>query len=126
LRTGYNAAPIVVAWVDIDEQIPARWDAGSKVPIVPVGGLRITNASVVDNRTRPFLATGSPRFANGSEYLEFVPQVIGDVRFSGSVANPQRAVGPPLCAADLGGKHSYQARSIKVDVDCRSVGDIST
>ena len=63
---GYNAAPIVVAWVDTDEQIPARWDPpGSKLAIVPVGGLVIANASVVDNRTRPFLATGSPLFANG-------------------------------------------------------------
>ena len=63
---GYNAAPIVVAWVDTDEQIPARWEPpGSKLAIVPVGGLVIANASVVDNRTRPFLATGSPLFANG-------------------------------------------------------------
>ena len=64
---GYNAAPIVVAWVDTDEQIPARWEPpGSKLAIVPVGGLVIANASVVDNRTRPFLATGSPLFANGN------------------------------------------------------------
>ena len=111
-----------MAWIDTDEQIPARWNVGRSIPIVPVGGMRIANASVVDNRTRPFLATGSPSFPNGSEFLEFIPEIIGNVRFVGSVFNPLRVGTPPLCAADLGGKHSYRLRGIKVDVDCRAIG----
>ena len=64
-------------------------------------------------------------FYSGTEYLDSVPEVIGRVRFTGSVANPQREGLPPLCSADLGGKHTYQARGIKVEVDCKPVGGTS-
>jgi hypothetical protein len=119
-----NAAPIIVAWIDTDVVLP--WDTSTclpwvahntsqscrtksdikkcVLPITPacqrpieaVGGLTVRAATIIDDKARSFISTGSPtleRWTNGSSaglpkrFIDLMPRVIANVSLQDIVYN---------------------------------------
>jgi hypothetical protein len=144
-----NAAPLVIAWSDTDVIPPwvtstclpdttTRKDCRTKsnvkkcvIPIKPscqcwpieaVGGLTIRAATIIDDRARSFVSTGSPTLTNGSRYIDLIPQVIANVSLEGTVYNSAPNASTLVCAGDLGpkdGTDGYAQRDIELAVSCR-------
>ena len=126
-----SAAPIVVNWFSNDVHlpwVPACWKNGScwrHVPIEAVGGLHMTDVRVIDSHPRPFISTGSPTFANGTKYIEKMPQVLANITVQGVVSNTAKGAAEVACTGELGPRQTYQARGIALDIDCHTTDESS-
>ena len=128
-----NAAPIVIGWFSRDVRfpwVPVCFKNGScsrASPIEPVGGVFITNATVIDAHNRPFISCGSPRFPNGTQFIDRMPEVVQNVTFAGVVEHGGSSAtnASIVCHGDLGPIKptnfgpGYAQRQISLDVDCR-------
>ena len=91
-------------------------------------GLIIDGAAVRDNHDRPFISCGSPRFANGTQYVDRMPEVVQNISFRGAVTNSAPSANRSVCSGDLGPPlasefgEGYKGRAIVLDVDCHAGG----
>lgn len=127
-----NAAPIVIGWFSRDVHfpwVPACFKNGpctQNIPIEPVGGMFIRNATIIDAHNRPFVSCGSPRFPNGTQFIDHLPDVVQNFSFAGVVehAGSPTANASVVCRGDLGPVKptefgpGYAQRKIFLDVDC--------
>ena len=132
MQYAQNAAPIVVGWFSHDVHlpwVPTCYKNGSctrTIPIEPVGGLSMRDTTVIDSHLRPFISCGSPRFPNGSQYVDHMPEVVQNITFMGRVESTASPVNTSIvCGADLGPVVAnqygggYAIRGVVLDVDCQ-------
>ena len=134
-----NAAPIVVGWFSHDVRPPwepACWKnctscpCTRRIPIEPTGGLHIIGATVRDSHARPFISCGSPRFPNGTQYVDRMPEVVQNISFRGVVINSAKGANKSVCGGDLGPArdsefgNGYVGRGIVLGVDCHAAGQL--